>query len=163
MPTPTFTPLANITLGSSALTVTFSSIPATYRDLVLVYNTTSSTAAYATMRLNGDTGTNYPFVIMYANDNAQSTSTVVEDRFYESWLTMLPSSRAMAITNIMDYSATDKHKNVLTRFSLTSNTGSFQTTTASTGRWTNTSAITSITLGSSWNSGSTFALYGIVS
>jgi hypothetical protein len=161
MPTPTYTPLANLTLGSSASTVTFSSIPGTYRDLVLVYNTTSSTAAYAAMQLNGDTGSNYSVIVMYANDNAQSTSGTY-DRLYESWLTMLPSSRAMAVTNIMDYSAS-KHKDVLTRFNLTSNTGSYLTTTASCGRWANTAAITSITLTSSWNAGSTFALYGIAS
>ena len=153
------TALASITLQEATASVSFSSIPQNYRDLVLVYNTTSSTATYATMRLNSDTGSNYSVVVMYAQDNALSSSGTY-DRLYESWLTMLPNSRAMAVTNIIDYSATNKHKNVLTRFNLTSNTGPFLTTTASCGRWANTAAITSITLDSTWNAGSTFNLYG---
>jgi hypothetical protein len=38
MPTPTYKALATVTLGSSAATVTFGSIPAIYRDLVVVFN-----------------------------------------------------------------------------------------------------------------------------
>ena len=42
MPTPTYTPLATVTLGTSAASVTFSSIPATYRDLILIFDGTGS-------------------------------------------------------------------------------------------------------------------------
>ena len=62
----------------------------------------------------------------------------------------------------MDYSATDKHKTVITR---ASSAGYYIGMSA--GRWANTNAITSVSAvmesGRTWSIGSTFALYGIVS
>jgi len=61
--------------------------------------------------------------------------------------------------NFMDYSATDKHKTMLTRHNLdTSGTNAFAH------RWASTSAITSITFTAAtanFVSGSSFALYGV--
>ena len=59
MPTPTYTPLATVTLGTAASSVTFSSIPATYRDLILVVNATTSADGIPSLRFNGDSGNNY--------------------------------------------------------------------------------------------------------
>jgi hypothetical protein len=59
----------------------------------------------------------------------------------------------------MDYSATDKHKTVLSRANNAANG-----VTAIAGRWASTSAITSIVLtfqSSSLATGSTVALYGV--
>jgi len=62
---------------------------------------------------------------------------------------------------IMDYSATDKHKSGLIRFTSTPDQ---PVTVAQAFRWASTSAITTITLAdATFTSGSTFALYGIVS
>lgn len=62
-----------------------------------------------------------------------------------------------SLTQIMDYSVTDKHKTILTRFDYASNG-----TNARALRWANTSAITSITLDSNtYPAGFTVALYGI--
>jgi hypothetical protein len=61
----------------------------------------------------------------------------------------------------MDYSATDKHKTVLTRNNITDNN-----VTAIASRWANTAAITSVTVlspSSTITSGSTISLYAIVS
>jgi hypothetical protein len=38
----TYTPIASITLGATATSVTFSSIPSTYTDLILVMNGSST-------------------------------------------------------------------------------------------------------------------------
>jgi hypothetical protein len=65
------------------------------------------------------------------------------------------------IAHFMDTSATDKHKTVLTRFNDAGNE-----VAAAAFRWADTNAVTSITIGQdsgSFNIGSTFALYGIVS
>ena len=43
-PVSTYVALATTTLGATASSVTFSSIPATYRDLVLVTNAQTTTA-----------------------------------------------------------------------------------------------------------------------
>jgi len=55
----TYEPIATTTLGTAALSITFSSIPATYTDLKLVMTLSSATSATTRIRLNGDTASNY--------------------------------------------------------------------------------------------------------
>ena len=60
----------------------------------------------------------------------------------------------------MDYGATDKHKTIISR----SDNPAAQTTVV-TNRWANTAAITSVAVtagASSYSSGSTFSLYGVI-
>jgi hypothetical protein len=164
MPTPTYTPLATRTLVSAAATVTFSTIPATYRDLVLVFSgATTSNGAGASFRFNGDTGNNYSQV------RALGISTPISSAYANSnSLQFLSSNEGLgtAISNviiqIMDYSATDKHKATLNRNNNNNTLGTHVEMTA--GRWGNTAAVTSMTITSSINFaiGSTFSLYGIV-
>lgn len=160
MPTPTYTPLATVTLGSSASSVTFSSIPATYRDLILVVDgTTSATNVGMAFRANGDTGPNYATVIMAGNGSV--TSTVAGSAaIYADVLYAADTSKFNGIIQIMDYSATDKHKSLLTR---SNQGGTFVLAYAS--RWANTAAITTVNLltaTSSWAAGTTFSLYGVI-
>jgi hypothetical protein len=162
MPTPTYTPLATVTLGSSASSVTFSSIPATYRDLILVAaNTTLSTSgeAFGLLRFNGDSSTIYSRVQMVGNlGSAQSTAASSENAIYSIMVGSTTYNSALTI-QIMDYSATDKHKTVLLRSS------SPNIVMGAAGRWGSTSAITSIVIspsGTSWATGSTFSLYGVI-
>ena len=57
----TYTPIATQTLGSAAASVTFSSIPQGYTDLVLVDNVKSASGAGDSeldVRFNGDSGSN---------------------------------------------------------------------------------------------------------
>ena len=157
MPTPTYTPLANITLGSTAASVTFSSISQAYRDLVLVYSGTTSAVAGVIARANGDSGNNYPLVRMIGNSSGTFSSATTT-----SYFPMVFSGdpqTAFCVLQIMDYSATDKHKSALTRTTHTSQS----VVEALASRWANTAAITSLAVsGGTFNVGSTFALYGIV-
>jgi hypothetical protein len=159
MPTPTYTPLATVTLGSAAASVTFSSIPATYRDLIFVFNGTTTIDDGVGLRFNGDTGSNYTNVRMFGNSGGTGSDT--------STTTRIPTTagnsslRTAFISQVMDYSATDKHKTVLTRNNITDNN-----VAAIAGRWANNAAITSVTVlspGSTITSGSTISLYAIVS
>jgi hypothetical protein len=78
--------------------------------------------------------------------------------FYASITTAFSN---VTIVHIMDYSATDKHKTVLSRANRASSG-----VDAIAGRWASTSAITSIKYfasGRTLDIGSTVALYGIVS
>ena len=61
MPTPTYTPLANVTLGAAASSVTVGSIPATYRDVICVVVAEGSTTLQGRIRLNSDTGSAYSY------------------------------------------------------------------------------------------------------
>jgi hypothetical protein len=154
MPTPTYTPLATVTLGSAASSVTFSSIPATYRDLILVFEGTVASGAFARIQFNSDTASNYSNVLIKNNGSALITGDNIA--FAE-----LQATYNNAIGQIMDYSATDKHKTVLTRSNQP--TGHV---IASAGRWANTAAITSIRLfvsAGNYSTGSRFDLYGIAS
>ena len=162
MPTPTYTPLATVTLGSSAATVTFSNIPATYRDLVLVGSVQTASTTDSTFRVNGDSGDNYNSVVMWGNgstaNSAQNTNAP-----YSFWAYSNSTSFAAAVIQFMDYSATDKHKTMLVR-----NGTAADLTGARAVRWASTSAITSITLfggisgGTNLQTGSTFSLYGVI-
>lgn len=166
MPTPTYTPLANITLGSSAASVTFSSISQAYKDLVLIANLGTTDAGYSVViRLNGDTGSNYSRVYMLGNGS--SAVSAAQDGVSLMNLTgNLGADTTIStnlIANFMDYSATDKHKSVISRTNITA--GSYPGTVANAFRWANTTNVTTAAVlagpGSTFVSGSTFALYGI--
>jgi hypothetical protein len=158
MPTPTYTPLATVTLGSSAASVTFSSIPATYRDLILVANFTGSAANEdADIAFNSDTAANYTRVAMFANTAGPGTFSNTS----RSVSAIYSSNRTTTILNVMDYSATDKHKTILNRFS---NAGQSEVV-AYAHRWANTAAITSLSLiarTGTFSSASTFNLFGVI-
>ena len=58
----TYTPIASTTLGSAAASYTFSSIPNTYTDLVLIASMADSNSGAdqrMLVQVNGDTGTKY--------------------------------------------------------------------------------------------------------
>lgn len=161
MPTPTYTPLANITLGSSAASVTFSSISQAYRDLVLVVSGGTTDGSGGQVTFNSDTGSNY-YKLRMSGDGTSASSFAwgaSTDLQLGAYAIFNPGTITNTVMNIMDYSATDKHKTVLHRTNLASAGAD-----AFAGRWASTSAITTIRLavaGTTWSVGSTFALYGI--
>jgi hypothetical protein len=163
-----YIPLANVTLGSSASSVTFSNIPATpYRDLILVVNGSPSNNDYpvVTSRYNADTGANYERLRMGGSGSGSGGASFaggMDNQQLNSFfgLGSSSSSRFALIAQLMDYSATDKHKTVLTRSG--TNTDGVE---ALVGRWANTAAITTwqvYTSSAAFASGTTFALYAIV-
>jgi hypothetical protein len=159
LPTPTYTALANITLGSSASSITFSSIPATYRDLVLVADYSTSPSSACEIRFNGDTGSNYSTVTM-RGDGTSAFSTSYTAAFIQpsNGTGEAANTRNLFTFQVMDYSATDKHKTSLLRMN---NPGHTQ---AQANRWANTAAITSVAIyNATFLTGATFALYGIAS
>jgi len=157
MPTPTYRPLATVTLGSSTSAVTFSSIPGTYRDLILVLDGTASVGINGSVYFNSDTtAANYPYLRMTGNGSTASSNSG-----NNIWFDF-QTSKSMAVIQIMDYSATDKHKTSLSRWN---NPASVIGATAI--RWTNTAAVTSLQVKDTNNSatfasGSTFSLYGVI-
>jgi hypothetical protein len=160
MPTATYTPLATVTLGSAASSVTFSSIPATYRDLILVITAQrTGTPLNVAMRFNGDSGSNYSSVYMSGTGSSAATGIVSSTGFQLDLYPYPPSSGFNNyIVQMMDYSATDKHKPILVRVNDAGNA-----TEASAGRWASTAAVNSLALTlSNFNTGSTFNLYGVI-
>jgi hypothetical protein len=155
MPTPTYTALATVTLASTAASVTFSSIPATYRDLILVIQHSGAGDSF-TLRMNGDTGSNYSYVYMLGNGSTTSSIAELKGEVGASYTGNIGNT----VIQIMDYSSTDKHKTALSRSNTAANN-----TRAVAYRWASTSAVNSagIVLNSgSFAIGSTFNLFGVI-
>jgi hypothetical protein len=157
MPTATYKPLATVTLGSSASTVTFSNIPATYRDLIFVLSGIVSAGGGEVIRVNfnGDTTSgNYSAVL--ANGTGSTANSATEARRFG----LIYASRSQTVASFMDYSATDKHKTYLSRTG-----GASNVLEVIAGRWANSAAITSIRVFTDANgfaSGTTLSLYGVI-
>lgn len=156
MPTPTYTPLATTTLSSSATSVVFGSIPSSYRDLVVFVTPLHASGTHGgRVRLNADTGSNYPYIYI-SGDSSAATVFSGTTTGNSGWVAQTTNSQF--VCHIMDYSATDKHKIMISRFGRDANTNLFAV------RWANTAAVTSVTLdlqGQSFAPGSKFSLYGI--
>jgi hypothetical protein len=157
-----WTPLANITLGSTASSVTFSGISGSYNDLVLVISARDAVSAGSTMMsFNSDVGSNYFNVLLEANGSTVASGTQTRANLLFggfNYNTMNTVDFNVCTSHIIDYSATNKHKTVLLRAGLAS-----LSTAMVAGRWASTSAITSIRLtpATTFAIGSTFALYGV--
>jgi len=163
MATATYTPLATVTLGSAAASVTFSSIPATYRDLIIVTDTLNSSGSEnMKIRFNSDTGSNYSSLGLRGNGLAASSSSIGGTLAYADQTAFGDAAnRHSHIIQFLDYSATNKHKVFLSRANNAS-----RGVDLITARWASTSAITTIRFFyevGNITTGSRFDLYGIVS
>ena len=156
----TYTPIANTTLTSTSSSVSFSSISGSYTDLVLVILTAISSGANDTwLRFNSDSGTNYSRTKV-ASDGSSMTSFRAANQNAYYGIGNIGTQWMMSVNHIMDYTNTTTYKTLLTRHGSLSNE-----TAESVGLWRSTSAITSIEIApgtSTFISGSTFTLYGIV-
>jgi hypothetical protein len=164
MPTPTYDLIASTTLAASTSSVVFGSLPSTYRDLVLVINgktTRSGNENDIRVTFNSDTGSNYSYVTMGGNGSSALS-------YQSGSIAYIPvpnagtSATAISILQIMDYSATDKHKTVIAK-----GDSAAWFASATIGRWASTTALTSISFISSVTgdiaSGTTASLYGVIS
>ena len=159
----TYVPIATQTLASAAASVTFSSIPGTYTDLVIVCNAIRTTSLdNIGVRFNSDTGSNYSWTILKgtgtaAESDRRANVTDIIFNVYNS------TNQSTGILQVQNYANTTTYKTALSR----SSGASAGYVYATVGLWRNTAAITSITLfdegttSSVINTGSTFSLYGI--
>lgn len=159
MPSNAWTPLANLTLSnSSSSSITFSSIDQSYKDLYFVYNgeTANSGSEDIGFTYNGGANNAGDLFGVIARGNGTTASSYVYN--FGRFMSIGSGVRSIVTANIMDYSATDKHKTNLIRF----NSSSW--VAMGVHRWASTNAITSVTFSigtGTFASGSTFALYGV--
>jgi hypothetical protein len=151
----TYEAIATQTLGSAAASVTFSSIPGTYTDLVLVIQGSMATAGGNYIQVNGDTGNNYSLTFMYGDGTSAVSTRLTNYPTAQSFY--LNTNQSNAIINFMNYSNTTTNKTFLSR----ANSNDF--VSARVALWRSTAAINSITVASTfnYNTGTTFSLYGI--
>jgi hypothetical protein len=154
----TYTPIATQTLGSAAASVTFSSIPQGYTDLIIVQSSQTSAGGYTRITFNSDTGSNYSNTQVYGTGATAGTSRTSSLSYMQTGYNTA-SVQVGHIYQIMNYSNSTTYKTALTRWNDTSDTVG-----ASVGLWRSTSAINSITLtqgSGNYNTGTTFSIYGI--
>ena len=116
----TYTPIATQTLGSAAASVTFSSIPQGYTDLVLVASyksaNPSGTESWGGCRLNNDSSSSYSTTNLRGNGTSATSSRNTNRTEIESLV--LTASSGTAGTNIfhfMNYSNSTTYKTILQR------------------------------------------------
>ena len=158
----TYVAIASQTVSSAASSVTFSSIPATYTDLVMVVGGIYSTAATMYLKPNSDSSDIYSFTQLYGTGSATGTSRGASPG--GSVLGLLvgyPStSQCISIISINQYANTSIYKTSLARFS-----GAGNYVVVAVGLWRSTAAINSLTLtptAGTISTGTVLSLYGIL-
>jgi hypothetical protein len=163
------------TFAGSTDTHTFSSIPGTYRDLILVFNGRSDRAGQATsvaaIRLNGDTtAANYYTQTINASATTINTSNDAGSVGYMLKHT-IPAATAVAgyaafiEAKIAKYAGTTFHKHASSEDSYGSAASAAgHSTFRAGGHWLSTAAVTSLTFfdinAANFTSGTTVELYG---
>lgn len=160
----TYEPISTTTLGTATATVTFSSIPQTYTDLVLVCNIAQVASNNSLrFRINSDTGSNYSDTYLYGTGSVAASGRESSQTSGSSYVPGSTTIETNYILQFMNYSNATTYKNVLSRSNRASSEVALDVNL-----WRNTSAITTIALAmggtfptNNFATGSTFALYGI--
>lgn len=159
----TYTPISSTTVATSGIqTITFSSIPSTYTDLVVVLQAKTASLADLQLRFNSDTGSNYSTTVMTGTGSSAVSNRYTNQTFM--WLDTYGAPRVtefnVAIHHIMNYANTTTFKTVVGRTGVSTNG-----TEAIVGLWRSTSAINRIDFQPyglyDFSTGTTFTLYGI--
>ena len=155
----TNTPIASQTLGSAAASVTFSSIPQGYTDLVVVYNGAGTAGTGLYFQFNGDSSANYSHTRILG-DGTSAISQRGSNNTIGSFLSIVSTTQNNVIAQVQNYSNSTTYKTTLAR---SNNTTGYIGAYVS--LWRSTAAINSITIttgtADTYVAGSTFTLYGI--
>ena len=163
---PTYTPIATTTLGSDTQTISFTSIPSTYTDLVLVFTgicTTSGTNL--AFRFNNDSGSNYSFTRLRGYSGTFTGDYYSPYSMGISGPLSYGTINSIITLNIMNYANTSMYKTVYSR----SNSIDYASTSGILGNevnlWRNTTVINRVDIspefGQNFLSGAIATLYGV--
>ena len=167
----TYQTIATTSISATTSSVTFTSIPQTYTDIVLTMTPVLGTDSYPYMRFNSDSGNNYTDILMTGNKSTFNGGVRTSNSrgYIAEYVTHLTDSNSKTniIVNIFDYTETNKHKTYLVRGN-SPYSGTYTGVEFICGRWADTSAVTSITIGTAaggvdYNlaAGTVISLYGI--
>ena len=162
--------IATVTVGAGgSSTITFSSIPSTYKHLqirALARDAGASSEDEYRLRFNSDTGNNYAWHYLMGNGSSASAgaNSTTERIIIRSLSTNAQNAGfGGLIIDILDYANTSKYKTVRALSGYDVNgTG---VVALNSGLWQNTNAISTVTLTNeravNFNQYSSFALYGV--
>jgi hypothetical protein len=157
---------ASPTSGSS---ITFSSIPSTYKHLQIRFSVKSPSGLPSlNITYNGDTSSSYTVhTLVGTGSSAYASAATSRTNFPIAWAYgMIATYQNVAIMDIIDYASTTKNKTARAFYGQDDNSGtSSSTLELNSGLWINTAAINSLTVtvtgGLAYQSGTTISLYGI--
>jgi len=159
----TYTPIATLKLSSDTSGASFTNIPQTYTDLVVVFNGNGSggTTGYNnyTFTFNNDTASNYSRTRLQGDGSNAGSVRDANVARHDIFVPNAGEGPGTSIINIMNYSNTTTFKTALWRDSFVA-TGGF--VVAWVGLWRSTAAITRIDFPNTFKSGSSWTLYGIL-
>ena len=177
---PSFESIASANGTGASGTITFSSIPSTYKSLqirILAKDTATGTQTptSAAIQFNGDTGFNYSFHYMYGNANGNNLSVGGAGSSEYQITQSIPTSRTLSpsqaniygvsIVDIIDYASTSKNKTMRTISGVDGNQASTNyLVQLNSGAWYSTAAVSSISIktnSAAFTTGTTMALYGV--
>ena len=169
-PANSYESISTVTVGAGgSATVTFSSIPSTYKHLQIraICKTTAATSNINSIygRFNSDTGSNYARHFLNGSGSAvgAGSGTSQTSMFFGTNIETLGTNAFAAnVIDILDYANTNKYKTTRSLSGVDANGSGFAQFMS--GLWMNTAAITSITIlpnSDSFIQYSQFALYGI--
>jgi len=152
----TYSQIATNTLGSTATSVTFSSIPQTYTNLVVIFNGTGVSGDTLYYQYNNNTSAIYSDTYMFADGTAGSGRHTNQGAIFG---TGVNSTNTTNIIHIAQYANTTTFKTSLLRGGANGTAAA----AAFVGLWRSTDAINSIKLNLNvgFAAGSVFSLYGI--
>jgi hypothetical protein len=173
-----FVSIATVTAAGGESTLSFTSIPQTYKHLQ-IRGLGKSLSPYGIsgdiIRFNSDSGANYTKHYFYGNGSsvgstgsASQTSAQTDGYSVGTSGSTYTNYYGAIILDIIDYSSTTKYKTLRSQAGFDVNTLAFTGDVyIMSNLWLNTAAITSITMSDSsgllYGAGATFALYGIAS
>ena len=157
----TYVAIATNTLGSAATGITFSSIPATYTDLIIVCGIQGGSGTGVGIQVNSDTANNYSNTRLIGDgtsatsaNSSNSGNARIAQNGYSS------AQKGVIIVNVQNYCNTTTYKTILARNNIATSA-----TEVIVNLWRSTSAINSIyvyaTTGT-LETGTTFQLFGIL-
>ena len=157
----TYEAITTQTLGSAQATITLSSIPQTYTDLIIVANGSSTSGGSMFIRINGDNGANYSYTYFYGSGSSVTGSRSLSQSDGVTGPRTSIGAQGGGIVQINNYSNTTTYKTIM----VSNQFGYDNIIWFATGRWGNSSAVTSIVLrdesGGNFTTGFTITLYGI--
>jgi hypothetical protein len=165
--------IATVNVSSSQSTITFSSIPSTYKHLQIRYlarcSRTDYTIATMFIRLNNDSSSSYAGHATYGNGSAVYSYGNGSQTFGYSGAVVGANATANTfsggIIDILDYTNTNKNTTTRTFTGVNINSSSGDEVGLQSGLWVNTAAVNRIDLtlesSANFNQYTTFALYGI--
>jgi hypothetical protein len=153
--------IATVNLSSGSSTVSFTSIPSTYKHLQIRYSLTASTPADTGLRFNSDSGANYSSHLFRGTGTAaQGYPYASSNQIYAQF--NIGFNTSVAVIDIFDYTNTSKNT-AIRSLAGWDNNGSGEIDLWG-GAWYNTAAVSSIdlvALTATFSANSKFALYGI--